>query len=116
MPILSRDRTDGRYIGVTTVDSADVWVDVDLKDLDSSTGESIPDPPYALVDLFVYETSGANPCYVLLRPHGTQPDETYTGALYIPAGSGRSFGVYIADAPITTIAVSGTARVEAIMI
>lgn len=111
-----KDRVDGRFAGSTTVDSAAVWDDVGLDDLDTTTDSATPTQPVALADLFVYETSGENPAYVLLRAHGEQADEDYTGAFIIPAGTGRAFGVYFPDVPVTTISVSGTARVEAIYI
>lgn len=115
MPYLNRDLVDGRYIGSVAVDSAGVWLDVATDDYDTSTGEAVP-ASATIVDLFVYETSGEDPAYVLLRAHGAQADGTYTGALYVPAGTGRSIGCYLPDARVSTIAVSGTARVEIIAI
>lgn len=116
MPYLNRDRGDGRYIGSAVVDSAGVWVDLAYDDFNSSTAESIPDRAF-IVDLFVQETSGEDPAYILLRAHGALADGTYTGALYVPAGAGRAFSCYLPDinsqGGIQTIAVSGTARVEA---
>lgn len=110
------DRTDGRYIGSKTIASAGVWLDVPLKSLDTSTGEAIPDADRTLVDLLIVETAGDAPCYALLRPHGEQADGTYTGAIMIPAGAGLPIGAYLPDQPITTIAISGTCHVSAVML
>lgn len=115
MPFLNRNLHDGRYAGSTVVDSEGVWVDVDLADLDSSTAESLPETPI-LADLFVYETSGEAPAYLLFKGHGSLADNAFDGAMYIPAGQGRAFSMYIPDAPISTIALHGTCRVEAIML
>lgn len=109
-------RIDGRYIGSAAISSVDAWTDKALSALDSATSEAIPETARSLVDLFVYETSGEAPAYVLLKAHGALADDAFTGALIVPAGTGRSFGCYLPDAPISTIAVHGTARVEAIMI
>lgn len=111
-----RNRVDGRYVGSKAVTSPEAWTDVPLKSLDSATGEAIPDADRTLLDLLVVETAGDAPAYVLLRPHGEQADETYTGAIMIPAGTGLPIGAYLPDAPISTIAVSGTARVTAVML
>lgn len=117
MPALSRDRGDGRYVGSAVVDSAGVWVDLDYEDFAASTAETIPARAF-IVDLFVYNTSSEDPAYVLLKAHGALADNAFTGALYIPAGAGRGFSIYFPDANsaagIQTIAVHGTARVEAI--
>lgn len=109
-------RVDGRYVGSKAYASPGVWVDVPLKSLDSCTSEAIPDADRTLIDLLVVETAGDAPCYVLLRPHGAQADGTYTGAIMVPAGTGLPIGAYIPDQPITTIAVSGTGRVSAVML
>lgn len=109
-------RVDGRYIGSTAVDSEGAWTDVALDGLDSSTGEDVPEGDRVLVDLFVYNTSTTDPAYLLLRAHGAQADDAFTGALIIPAGTGRAFGLYLPDAPVSTVAVHGTARVEAVML
>lgn len=109
-------RIDGRYIGSTAVSSADAWTDVALDSLDSATGEAIPVGDRVLVDLFVYETSGEAPAYLLLRAHGELANDAFTGALIVPAGTGRPIGAYLPDAPISTIAIHGSARVEAILI
>lgn len=111
MAYVNRSITDGRYIGQATVDSAGAWDDVAVTDYASSTTEAIP-ATARLVDLFVYNTSDTAPAYVLLRAHGTKDDADYSGALIVPALSGRGIGVNIPDMPITTIAVHGTARVE----
>lgn len=107
-------RIDGRYAGSKAVASPGAWTDVALSSLDSSTGETPPEGDRTLVDLLVLETAGDAPVYILLRPHGEQADGTYTGAIRVPAGSGLPIGAYLPDAPITTIAVSGTCWITAI--
>ncbi|MEZ4436743.1 MAG: hypothetical protein R3F65_30455 [bacterium] len=114
MPRLA-SRADGRYIGSKVVGSVGAWSDLALATLDSTTGEAIPDAPQ-LVDLFVHETSGESPVYLLLRPHGAQGDADLTGALMVPAGTARAIGAYLPDASISTISIHGSARVEAICI
>lgn len=109
-------RIDGRYIGSKAVSSPGAWTDVALKSLDTSTGEAIPDADRTLLDLLVVETGGEDPVYVLLRPHGEQADDSFTGAIMVPAGSGLPLGAYIPDAPITTVAVNGVCRLAATML
>lgn len=115
--LISRDRSDGRFIGAKAVSSPGAWVDVALSSLDSSTGDAFPvDFDRTLLDLLVVETGGEDPVYILLRPHGTQDDASFTGAIMIPAGSGLPLSAYIPDSPITTIAVNGTCRITAALL
>lgn len=112
MAHVTRSYTDGRYVGSKAVGEADVWTDVALSSLDSATAEAIPSTVRA-VDLFFYN-SGEAAAHVLLRAHGTLDDSATTGALVVPAGTGRSIGVNLPDAPVSTIAVRGALHVEMI--
>lgn len=115
--LISRDGSDGRFIGTKAVSSAGAWTDVALSSLDSSTGTALPaGVDRTLLDLLVVETSGEAPVYVLLRPHGTQDDASFTGAIMIPAGSGLPLSAYLPDQPITTVAVNGVCRLAATML
>lgn len=102
-------RVDGRFLGVSTVDSAGEWNDLTAADLTTVTGEAIP-ATGAFIDLVVRETSGTNPCYLLLRASDA---ETVDSALMIAAGEARAFGLCFPDAAVSTISIYGEAKVEA---
>lgn len=111
MPYINRSTVDGRYVGQASVDSAGAWTDVAVTDYASSTSEAIPNTA-RLVDVFAYNESDTAPLYILCRAHGTKADDDYSGALIVPALSGRGVGLNIPDAPITTISINGVGRVE----
>lgn len=113
MSFVNRDRTDGRYVGSKAVGGAS-WVDLAMADLDTATAEAIPSSA-RIVDLFVYNAGEAD-AFLLLCPHGAKSDGVTTGALIVPAGQGRSFGLNLPDAAISTISVLGAVRVEAILV
>lgn len=114
---ISRDRSDGRFIGSKAISSPGAWVDVTLSSLETSTATALPEGvDRELLDLLVLETGGEDPCYVLLRPHGAQADDSFTGAIRIPAGAGLPLSAYLPDHPITTIAVHGTCHLTAALL
>lgn len=115
---ISRDRSDGRFAGVAVVSSPPgEWVAVAVGDFISiGAASSIPASAQVL-DLFITETGGENPAYLLLRAHnsGTPEDPAETG-WRVEAGSSRAFACYLPDSPVQVISLYGSARIDGLFV